>query len=162
MSANADHYTAATPTRLLARLSGPARFAEIRPEHVTPGGRLCCWPPPTRRSSASTSDAVPADYDALSAVLDVATERLSSAWGAVAHLNHVADNPELRAAYNENMPRVVDFYTRVGADERLFAKYRAVAAGADAAQLSPTRRKAIANWLRDFRLGGAELEGPAK
>jgi oligopeptidase A len=38
-------------------------------------------------------------------VLDVATERLSRAWGTVGHLNGVADTPELRAAFNENLPR---------------------------------------------------------
>jgi Zn-dependent oligopeptidase len=37
-------------------------------------------------------------------VLDVATERLGRAWGAVSHLNSVADTPELRAAYNEACP----------------------------------------------------------
>ena len=47
------------------------------------------------------------------------TSGLSRAWGAVGHLNAVADTPELRAAYNENMPKVVDFQTRVGADEAL-------------------------------------------
>ena len=73
------------------------------------------------------SDDVPADYDALSAVLDVATERLGRAWGAVGHLNAVADTPELRAAYNANLPKITEFYTRLGADERLYAKYKAVA-----------------------------------
>ncbi len=42
-------------------------------------------------------------------MLDVATERLGRAWGAVSHLNAVADTPELRAAYNENLPRVTEF-----------------------------------------------------
>jgi oligopeptidase A len=38
-------------------------------------------------------------------VLDVSTERLGRAWGAVSHLNSVADTPELRAAYNEACPK---------------------------------------------------------
>ena len=75
-----------------------------------------------------TSDAFPADYDALSSILDVATERLGRAWSAVSHLNAVADTPELRAAYNENLPRITAFHTRLGADERLYAKYKAVLA----------------------------------
>ena len=41
-------------------------------------------------------EAYSADYDAMSAVLDVATERLGRAWGAVSHMNHVADNAALR------------------------------------------------------------------
>ena len=60
------------------------------------------------------------------------------------------------------MPRVVDFYTRVGADERLFAKYKAVLADPGSARLSAPRQRALNNSIRDFKLSGAELEGAAK
>ena len=137
------------------------RFAEIRPEHVTPAVDALLSQA-NAALAAATSDAVPADYDALSAVFDVANERLSCAWGAIGHLSAVADTPELRAAYNENMPKVVDFQTRVGADDALFAKYRAVLANPQAASLSAPRRQAVNNAVRDFKLSGAELEGAAK
>ena len=105
---------------------------------------------------------MPADYDALSAVLDVATERLGRAWGAVGHLNAVADTPALRAAYTAALPRVTEFYTRLGADERLYAKYKAMLASPAAARLSPARRRALDNAVRDFVLSGAELQGADK
>ena len=136
-------------------------FDAIRPEHITPAMATLLTAADTALDLA-TSDAVPADYDALSAVLDVATERLGRAWGAVGHLNAVADSPVLRAAYTENMPKVVDFYTRMGADERLFAKYRAVLADPRSAQLSAPRLRALTNALRDFELSGAALAGAAK
>jgi oligopeptidase A len=136
-------------------------FDAIRPEHITPAIDALLHAADAALELA-TSDAVPADYDALSAVLDVATERLSRAWGAVGHLNAVADSPALRAAYNENLSRVVDFYTRMGADERLFAKYKAVLAGPGASLLAAPRQRALANALRDFKLSGAELEGAAR
>ncbi|PPE67042.1 M3 family metallopeptidase [Caldimonas caldifontis] len=128
------------------------RFDAIRPEHVTPAvtDLLAAANEALERA---VSEAVPADYDALSAVLDVATERLGRAWGAVGHLNAVADSPALRAAY---------FYTRLGADERLYAKYKAVAASPAAQQLRASRRKALSNAMRDFVLSGAELQGEAK
>ena len=91
----------------------------------------------------ATGDAVPADYEALSAVLDVATERLARAWGAVGHLNGVADTPALRAAYTETLPKVTEFHTRLGADDRLYAKYKAIAAQPAAPTLPPARRKAL-------------------
>ena len=110
----------------------------------------------------ATSDAVPPDYDALSAVLDVATERLSHAWGVVGHLSAVADSPALREAHTENLARVVEFYTRVGADDRLFAKYQALLADPRAAALSAPRKRALDNAIRDFKLSGAELRGAAR
>ncbi len=106
----------------------------------------------------AVSDQVADDDHAISAVFDVAVERLQVCWGSVGHLNEVVDTPELRAAYNAGLPRVTDFFTRAGADARLFAKFRRVAAEA----LPQARRQALANALRDFVLGGAQLEGVAR
>ncbi|GAB4564221.1 MAG: M3 family metallopeptidase [Rhizobacter sp.] len=145
----------------LLALDGLPHFAAIRAEHVGPAVTQLLAEADAALERA-TSDEVPADYDALSAVLDVATERLGAAWGAVAHLNHVADNPELRAAYNESLPKVTEFHTRLGADERLYAKYKAIAHGPAAAKLSPARKQALSNAMRDFVLSGAELQGAAR
>src|SRR5487761_2216136 len=109
----------------LLDLTGLPRFDAIRPEHITPALDALLADADAALERA-TSAAVPADYGALSAVLDVATERLARAWGAVGHLNAVADTPAPRAAYTDNLSRVVDFHTRAGADVRLFAKYKAV------------------------------------
>ncbi|MBM3398712.1 MAG: M3 family metallopeptidase, partial [Betaproteobacteria bacterium] len=80
------------------------------------------------------------------------------AWGAVSHLNSVADTPELRAAYNAALPRVTEFWTRLGSDERLYAKYKAI----DVTRLNTEQKQAHKNALRGFVLGGAELQGAAK
>lgn len=105
-----------------------------------------------------TAPDFPAVWADMAAVLDVATERLGRAWGAVSHLNSVADTPELRAAYNAALPKVTDFWTRLGADERLYAKYKAM----DPATLTPEQAQAHKNAMRGFVLGGAELQGTAK
>ena len=150
-----------TATNPLLDSTGLPRFAEIRPEHITPAIDALLKDADSALATA-TSDAVPADYDALSAVFDVANERLSRAWSAVGHLNSVADTPELRAAYNENMPKVVDYQTRVGADEALFNKYKAVLGNPRSASLTAPRRKAVGDAVRDFKLSGAELQGADK
>ena len=100
----------------------------------------------------------PAQWNAIAQVLDVATEELGRAWGAVSHLNSVADTPELRAAYNEALPRITEFWTRLGADERLYAKYKAI----DPATLNAEQRQALKNAVRNFVLSGAELTGADK
>jgi len=145
----------------LLHSTGLPAFDAIRPDHVTPAIDTLL-----AQANAAlervVGPEVATDYDALSAVLDVATERLGRAWGAVSHLNAVADTPALRAAYNDNLPKVTEFHTRLGADERLYAKYKAVAASPAAATLAAPRRKALANALRDFVLSGAELQGEAR
>ena len=136
-------------------------FAAIRPEHLTSALDLLLPAADAALERAVSAD-VAADYDALSAVLDVPLERLSRAWGAANHLNAVANTPELREAYNANLGRITEFHTRLGADERLYAKYKAVATGPAAADLAPARAQALAHAMRDFVLSGAELQGAAK
>ncbi len=132
-------------------------FDQIRPEHVAPAiDQLLA-------QSQSALDKVvapdfPADWKTIAQTLDVTTEQLGRAWGAVSHLNAVADTPELRAAYNAALPKVTEFYTNLGSDERLYAKYKAV----DPATLNDEQRRAQHNALRGFVLGGAELQGAAK
>ena len=134
-------------------------FATIRPEHLTPALDVLL-PEADAALERAVGDSVPADYDALSAVLDVPLERLSRAWSAVSHLNAVANTPALREAYNANLARVTEFHTRLGADERLYAKYKALAAVS--AALSAPRRQALSHAIRDFVLSGAELQGDAR
>ncbi|MDP3254213.1 MAG: M3 family metallopeptidase [Hydrogenophaga sp.] len=105
-----------------------------------------------------TAQDFPADWRSISLALDVPAERLSRAWGAVSHLNSVADTPELRAAYNEALPRVTEFWTRLGADERLYAKYKAM----DPSQLTKEQARAHHNAMLGFKLGGADLQGEAR
>ena len=148
-------------TNPLLQTAGLPAFDAIHPEHVAPAVDALLAQADAALELAVGPE-VPADYDAMSAVLDVATERLGRAWGAVSHLNAVVDTPALRAVYNDNLPKVTEFHTRLGADERLYAKYKAIAASPAAARLVPPRRKALANALRDFVLSGAELAGDAK
>ncbi|HEY8356563.1 MAG TPA: M3 family metallopeptidase [Ramlibacter sp.] len=132
-------------------------FDAVRPEHVVPAMQELLAQA-DRALSEVTHPAFTPDWRAMARTLDVATERLSRAWGVVGHLNAVADTPELRAAYNEALPLVTEFWTRLGADERLYAKYKAIAPGA----LTPEQRQAHRNAVRNFALSGAELVGAAK
>ena len=94
--------------------------------------------------------------------LDDVTERLSRAWGVVGHLNAVVNSPELRDAYNGMLPVVTEFWSTLSQDERLFAKYKQISASSGIFALNAAQNKAIDNELRDFVLGGAELEADRK
>ena len=100
-------------------------FDRIQPEHVSPAVDALLVEAQAALEKVTGSD-FPANWNSISAVLDVATEKLGRSWGAVSHLNAVADTPELRAAYNAALPVITEFYTRLGADERLYAKYKAI------------------------------------
>ena len=129
-------------------------FDQIKPEHVAPAVDQLLAAAGAALTSVTAPD-FPARWSDIARVLDVATEKLGRAWGAVSHLNSVADTPELRAAYNEALPKITEFFTRLGADERLYAKYKAI----DPTSLDAEQRQAHKNALRNFVLGGAELVG---
>ena len=141
----------------LLDFSGHIPFDRITPADVAPAVDVLLQRADAALETVTQPD-YPARWDAIAQVLDVATEELGRAWGAVSHLNSVADTPELRAAYNEALPKVTEFWTRLGADERLYAKYKAI----DPTTLNPEQRQAHSNAIRNFVLSGAELQGAAK
>ena len=144
-------------TNPLLDFSDAPLFDQIQPEHVIPAVNTLLLDTQTALDKVTASD-FPASWCGISAVLDVATEKLGRAWGAVSHLNAVADTPELRAAYNAALPVITEFYTRLGADERLYAKYKAI----DVSTLNAEQKQAHKNAMRNFVLSGAELVGAAK
>jgi len=129
-------------------------FDRIKPEHVAPAIDQLLVDANAALETVTAPD-FPARWSDIASMLDVSTEKLGSSWGAVSHLNSVADTPELRAAYNEALPKVTEFFTRLGADERLYAKYKAI----DPSSLNAEQRQAHKNAMRNFVLGGAELIG---
>ena len=145
--------TAANP---LLDFSDLPRFDAIKPEHVTPAiDQLLAQ---NRAVVAQLESAVtPVSWAGFVAPLEDATEQLGRAWGIVGHLNAVVDTPELRAVYNENQPKVTEFWTELGQNLKLFEKYKLLKHSGEYAGYTSARKKIIDNALRDFRLGGAEL-----
>ena len=140
----------------LLDFSGLPRFGEIAPGHVTPAVEQLLA---EGRAMVDKLVAAPdePDWDGFVAPMEDANERLARAWGQVSHLHSVLDSPELREAYNANLPKITQYYAELGQHAGLFAKFKALRAQRDFEGLSAARRKVVENELRDFRLGGADL-----
>ena len=145
----------------LLDFSGLPRFADIRPAHVTPAIDQLVADGRAAVERLAALDAAPT-WESFVSPLDDANERLARAWSQVSHLNAVMNTPELRVAYNEALPKVTQFFSEQGQDQRLHAQFKALAAAPDFAQWPRARRRHVENKLRDFRLGGAELPPPQK
>ena len=145
----------------LLDFSGLPRFSEFKPEYVAPAvdqllaesraliGRLA-------------ADAAAPGWGNFVAPLADAHERLNRAWGQVGHMNSVMNSPELREAYNGNLPKLTQYYTELGQNPALYAKYRALLESPAFATLTAAQRAVIEHEVRDFRLGGAELPADKK
>jgi len=140
----------------LLDFSGLPRFDAVQPEHVTPAIRQLLDENRALIDHLIAPETA-ATWDAFVQPMLDAGERLSRAWGIVGHLHSVNDVPPWREAYNAMLPEVSSFYADLGQNLALFAKYKALAAGAEFPTLSSARRRIIDNELRDFRLSGAEL-----
>ena len=145
----------------LLDFSGLPRFSDFKPEWVAPALDVLLGQARAALDSVCAPDQA-VQWSTIVVPLEAATERLSRAWGVVGHLNSVADSAELREVYNSQLARVTQFWTELGQDTRLYARYRALHQSAEFAVLSPARRQIIEHALRDFRLGGAELVSPAR
>ncbi|MBW8364550.1 MAG: M3 family metallopeptidase [Rhizobium sp.] len=148
-------------TNPLLDFSGLPRFAEFKPEFVTPAIDQLLADARAAVARAEAAD-TPAEWDAFVAPLDDANEKLGRAWGQVSHLHSVMDSPELREVYNANLQKITVYYAELGQNEALFAKFKALKASPGYAALSAPRKKIVENELRDFRLGGAELPADKK
>ncbi|WP_045764741.1 M3 family metallopeptidase [Xanthomonas albilineans] len=143
-------------TNPLLDFSGLPRFDAIQPEHIGPA--IDTLLAQAQAAVAAAERIAPLRWDTFVTPLDDATESLSRAWGQVVHLQAVVNTPTLREAYNANLPKVTRFFSALGQNLALFAQYRALADAPAAVALDPAQRKVLDNALRDFRLGGAELD----
>jgi len=140
----------------LLDFSGLPRFPEIRPQHVTVAVDYLLQYNRDVVKQLLADSAAPT-WDNFVLPLDDANEKMSRAWGQVSHLNAVMNSAELREVYNENLPKITQYYAELGQNLALFAKFKMLRASKEYDGLSAARKKIIENELRDFRLSGADL-----
>lgn len=136
-------------------------FAAILPEHIGAAvdavlseARACV--------EAILQDTAAPTWDNFVTPLTLATEKIGKVWGPVSHLHAVKNTPALREAYNDNLPKISAFYSKLGQNLDIYQKYKALFAQSGGQNLDATRIKVLQNALRDFRLSGAELDEEKK
>ena len=135
-------------------------FEKVKPELITTALDALLTQAQTALQTA-TDPKEPSTWEALKEALE-GTHPLAYAWGVVDHLAHVADEPALRAAYSENLPRITEFWSSLAQNTALYQKYKTLADSPEYSALSAPQQKVIQNALRDFKLGGAELSEDKK
>ena len=145
----------------LLDFSGLPRFSEISAEQVSPSVDQLLLE--ARATVVKlTEDLSAPSWDNFVEPLCDATERLSRCWGAVGHLNAVMNTPQLRDAYNTNIPKLSAFWSELGQNLALYARFKALKYQPDYTGYSAARNKIVENNLRDFKLSGAELPDAEK
>ena len=136
-------------------------FSRILPAHVEPA--IDALLAENRQQlDELLSNEQPHTWENLVQPLEDMEERLSRAWSPVSHMNSVVNSDELREAYNACLPRLSDYATEMGQNEKLFRAFAEIAGGEEYQRLDQAQKKVIDNAMRDFRLSGIDLPAEQK
>jgi oligopeptidase A len=147
----------------LLQIEFPVPFDRIQAAHVEPGIQELLRRARERLETLGNADRTqPLSFDATLMELDSLTEGLDYAMGVIRHLEAVATNPELRAAYNAAQPEVSAFYTGIPLHAGVWNVLKAYAATSEAHDLRGTRRRFLRKTMDNFRRHGADLDAAGK
>jgi len=98
------------------------------------------------------------NWDNTLQILEELDDRLNRVWSPASHLHSVADNGELREAYNACLPKLSEYGTELGQNKDLYNAYKTIADNDEYSQLLLAQQRIVKLALRDFRLSGIDLD----
>ncbi len=131
-------------------------FDEIEAAHIVPGVRKILKDARAEIEDLVAVESSPTYADTIGR-LDSALELVKKRSVPVTHLLSVAETPELRKAFNEVLPEITEFWTRVTLNEGLWNRIKALSETDEAGALPPIEKRHLDTTLRDFRRAGADL-----
>ena len=134
-------------------------FAHIRPEHIEPAIDYLLAENRRRIAALLDEDTDPTWENAIEP-LEEWDDELERVWSPVSHMNSVVNSDALRAAYNACLPKLSEYATEMGQNEKLYQVYKRLAESGQ--PLNATQRKVLENALRDFHLSGVDLSPEKK
>ena len=132
-------------------------FDRIGPQHVAPAMRQILDDLEAELEHLE-AHAQPT-WEGLVEPLERLGDRLRVSWGIVGHLMGVKNSEELRAAYEEMQPAIVQFSMRLGQSRAVFQALQGLRNGAAWQDCDATQRRIVEVLLRDAELSGVGLEG---
>ncbi len=131
-------------------------FDQIEPDHISPAIESILNEANTLIHSLKKMS-IPTSWGNFVEPIEIISEKISRAWGQIEHLNAVVNSDSLRKAYNDNLIKLTEFYTNLSQDESLYKKYQSLKDSEVFKALTPSQKRIIDNVLREFKLGGSEL-----
>jgi oligopeptidase A len=134
----------------------PFPYDRVLGEHVAPSVEpALAW---AEVQIAEMSDpGVEPTYASTLLALDEMAEGVGRRIGPVTHLLGVAETPELREAYNQVLPQISAFWTRLFLNEELWAAIKRFAESDEARGLEGIHARNLERTLMEFRRAGADL-----
>jgi oligopeptidase A len=144
----------------LLNLTDFPAFNQILPEHIEPA--ISQILSDNRQLIKQLEQLKTPTFENFVQVLEDLEDRLGVAWWIVSHLHNVADNDELRAAYNACLPLISAYHSENGQNSILFKHYQTLKDSKLYLSFNQTKRQIIDNELKEFHLSGVDLSDDKK
>ena len=142
--------------------SFPIRWSTLTASRVVPDITLALEETTQRLDALARTDRGRMSFESTFMAFEQALQPLNEAWGKVGHLDAVCNAPELRAAYNEMLPKVSEFYAGLYLNDSLWDLFKTFANTPEAAKLTPIQKRFLDETMADFRSSGADLPDDKK
>lgn len=140
--------------------SGLPPFADIKPEHVQPAVKELIAQLDAELTKLEGN--IQPTWAGLVEPLEKITERLYWTWGGVSHLMGVRNSNELREAYEEVQPLVVQFSNKISQSQPIYNAFKALRDSDSWKTLEPAQQRIVHSAIRDAELSGVGLKGDAR
>ena len=91
--------------------------------------------------------------------LSVLEDTLSKEWSPIRHLNSVKSSESFREAYNDCLPLLSEYATEISQNKTLYNGFLTIAESKEFELFSIAQKKTIKDTLKNFKLGGVDLQG---
>ncbi|MFB2898760.1 M3 family metallopeptidase [Aerosakkonemataceae cyanobacterium BLCC-F50] len=135
-------------------------FDAIKPEQVEPAFAELL--PKLEAELAQLEANVQPTWSGLVEPLDRLNDPLRWSWGVVGHLMGVKNSPELRQAYENVQPKVVQFWNKLSQSKPIYEAFKALRQSEDWDKLQPAQKRIVESAIKDAELSGVGLEGEEK
>jgi oligopeptidase A len=136
-------------------------FTNIRPAHALPAIRQLIQEAEDELEKIKGLTE-PRTFSNTMLALDDLGVTLDTAVGIVGHIENVASTAEWREAYNEIVPIVTQFKSKILFDEKLWTALKEYSDTSDAQNLIGPRKRYLKKTLDSFRRNGADLPADKK
>ena len=136
-------------------------FDQIKAEHIYPAISTIINENKTKIKEIENYDISKIDYKFVDE-LSLLDYKLSNAWSQIGHLNSVMNSDEYRGEYNKCRELITDYYSSLSQNTKIFNKYKELKKSTIFESLNTIQQKIINDEIKDFKLGGVDLDEDKK
>ena len=97
------------------------------------------------------------NYNRLVPALEQLSDEVDQLWGPLSHLHGVSNKDDIRAAFDECLPKLTAYATQMGQNKALYLAFVGLLESDEFSQLSQAQQQFVTLQIRDFKLAGVAL-----